>query len=94
MGVVWDYVIVYGLFFVKCFNVWCSVMCGEFKSKGVCIKGVYCGLVKCLLLVNELVVLLLWFYYFISVNEDILMLFVWICVFGKEICVMYVCEIS
>lgn len=94
LGAAWDYAIAHGLLPAKCVNVWRSVMRGEFKSKGVRIKGVHRGPVKRLLSVNELAVLLPWLHHFTSTNEDILTLFAWTCAPGKEICAMHAREIS
>ena len=66
LGAAWDHAIAHGLLPAKCVNVWRSVMRGEFKSKGVRIKGVYRGPVRRLLSINELAVILPWLHHFTS----------------------------
>lgn len=94
LGAAWDYAITHGLLPAENVNVWRGILRGEFKSKGVRVKGVHRGAEKRLLSVDELAILLPWFHHFTSANEDILTLFAWTCAPGKEICAMHASEIS
>ncbi len=94
LGAAWAYAIRHGLLPSSTVNIWREVMRAAFKSRGVCVKGVYRGPVKRVLAVDELAVLLPWLRHFTSANEDILSLMAWTCVPCKDICDMQADQFS
>nr|WP_198981927.1 integrase arm-type DNA-binding domain-containing protein [Herbaspirillum sp. ASV7] len=94
LGAAWAYAIRHGLLPAGTVNIWREVMRAAFKSRGVCVKGVYRGPVKRVLSVDELVVLLPWLPQFTRANEDILSLMAWTCAPCKDICDMHADQFS